>query len=111
MKLKLKETIRVLGARHLPGAVVDTGDAGISDAEAQVLVRRGTADVIEPEPPQEPPATGTLAGVVEESGAVVPLADMTKADLVELAVGMGLDATGKTKAQLVELIGAQQVQG
>ncbi len=105
MKIKLNECIRANGIKYLPPSVVDTDAIGITAADAQVLVRRGTATLV------DEPVTGTLAGVVEESGAVVPLAEMTKADLVALACDIGLDVTGKTKAQLVELIGAQQVQG
>ena len=53
MKLKLKESIRANGVQHLPPAVIDTDEIGISQAEAEVLVRRGTAEVFEPEAPAE----------------------------------------------------------
>lgn len=53
MKLKLKESIRANGVQHLPPAVIDTDEIGISQAEAEVLVRRGTAEVVEPEAPAE----------------------------------------------------------
>lgn len=56
MKLKLKESIRANGVQHLPPSVIDTEEIGISDAEAEVLVRRGTAEVVEPEAPADEPA-------------------------------------------------------
>lgn len=53
MKLKLEESIRANGVQHLPPAVVDTKEIGVSDIEAQVLVRRGTAELEEDEAPAE----------------------------------------------------------
>jgi hypothetical protein len=53
MKLKLKESIICGGVQYLPPAVVDTEEIGITDADADVLVRRGTAEVVEPEAPVE----------------------------------------------------------
>ena len=47
MKLKLKESIRANGVQHLPPAIIDTDEIGITQADADVLVRRGTADVYE----------------------------------------------------------------
>lgn len=49
MKLLLKETIRANGQRYLPKSIVDTAEIGITDADAEVLVRRGTASVVEAE--------------------------------------------------------------
>jgi hypothetical protein len=43
MKLKLKESIRANGVQYLPPAVVDTDEIGITQADADVLIRRGTA--------------------------------------------------------------------
>ena len=40
----------------------------------------------------------------------VQLSEMTMDDLVHLATEMGLDAAGKTKAELVEMIAAEEVQ-
>ena len=40
----------------------------------------------------------------------VQLSEMTMDDLVHLATEMGLDAVGKTKAELVEMIAAEEVQ-
>ena len=106
MKLKLKESIRANGVQYLPPAVVDTDEIGITQADADVLVRRGTAEIHE----EPAPVEGTLAGVVEDEGKVVPLDEMKKADLVGLAAEMGIDTEGKTKAQLVEAIQAEKVQ-
>jgi hypothetical protein len=47
MKLKLKESIRANGVQYLPPAVIDTEEIGITEADADVLVRRGTADVFD----------------------------------------------------------------
>lgn len=53
MKLKLKESIRANGVQYLPPAVVDTDEIGITQADADWLVRRGTADVVEAAEPAE----------------------------------------------------------
>lgn len=47
MKLKLKESIRANGVQYLPPAVIDTDEIGITQADADVLVRRGTAELVE----------------------------------------------------------------
>lgn len=99
MKLKLKESIRANGIQHLPPAVVDTDEIGITQADAEVLVRRGTAEVHE-EPAA--PAGGEGGEKTDQ------LDDMKKAELVDLAVGMGIETDGKTKAQLIEAIEAEK---
>ena len=48
MLLKLKESIRANGVQYLPPAVVDIEVIGITQADADVLVRRGTAELHEP---------------------------------------------------------------
>jgi hypothetical protein len=53
MKIKLKESIRANGVQYLPPAVVDTDEIGITQADADVLVRRGTAEVYEEPAPVE----------------------------------------------------------
>jgi F0F1-type ATP synthase epsilon subunit len=53
MKLKLKESIRANGVQYLPPAVVDTDEIGITQADADVLIRRGTASVYEEPAPVE----------------------------------------------------------
>lgn len=62
MLLKLKESIRANGVQYLPPSVVDIDVIGITQADADVLVRRGTAEVIdEPKPAAaeaEQPTTG-----------------------------------------------------
>ena len=40
----------------------------------------------------------------------VQLSEMTMDDLVHLATEMGLDAAGKNKTELVEMIAAEEVQ-
>jgi hypothetical protein len=52
MKLKLKESIRANGVQYLPPAVIDTEEIGITDADADVLVRRGTADIYDEPAPE-----------------------------------------------------------
>lgn len=47
MKLKLKQAIVAGGVQYLPPAIVDTDEIGITQADADVLVRRGTAQVYE----------------------------------------------------------------
>lgn len=125
MNLKLKESIRCNGVQHRPPAVIDTEALGISDVEAAVLVRRGVAVVHEEAAPAEvapvvdqPEVTnlglgeveGQLAGVVDEAGDVVPLADMKKAELVQIATDLEIEGADKlNKAQLVAAIEAQKV--
>ena len=46
MQIKLIQAIRANGTQHRPPTVVDTKDIGISDAEAEVLVRSGVATVV-----------------------------------------------------------------
>lgn len=103
MLLKLKESIRANGVQYLPPAVVDIEVIGITRADADVLVRRGTAEVY------DGPTDGTIAGVVENDGTTKPLADMTKAELVALADAMDIVTAGKTKPELLAAIEAAQV--
>ena len=57
MKLKLKESIRANGVQYLPPAVIDTDEIGITQADADVLIRRGTAVSAEDVAPAEPEST------------------------------------------------------
>lgn len=57
MKLKLKESIRANGVQYLPPAVIDTDEIGITQADADVLIRRGTAVSAEDVAPVEPKST------------------------------------------------------
>ena len=75
MKLKLKESIRANGVQHLPPAVIDTDEIGISQAEAEVLVRRGTAEVVEPEAPAEDDAAAQAADEAEPKAEPEAAAD------------------------------------
>ena len=50
MNLKLKESILCGGTQYLPPVIVDTKALGISDAEADVLIRRGTAELVDAAP-------------------------------------------------------------
>lgn len=133
MKLKLTgSSIRCNGKQHRPPAVIDTEVLGISDAEAAVLVRRGVAVHYEEEVAQAAPVApagaevikldlgkkedapavleGTLAGVADEAGNVVPLEKMKKDELLQIAKDMEIEgADGMTKAQLVEAIQAAKV--
>lgn len=81
MKLKLIESIRCNGVQYLPPAVIDCAEIGISDLEAEILVRRGTAalHVAEPEVLDEAPvesADVVFAGAVAEDGTVTAAADL-----------------------------------
>ena len=58
MKLKLKESIRANGVQYLPPSIVDTDEIGITQADADVLIRRGTAvsaEDTEPAPAADAP--------------------------------------------------------
>lgn len=46
MQIKLIQSIRANGQQHRPPSVVDTKAIGISDAEAEVLVRSGVALIV-----------------------------------------------------------------
>lgn len=137
MQLKLLHSIVTQRGQFLPPKVVSIADMGISPEEARVLVRRGFAEDYNPEaapaelvaPVGGPEVTnvqtivstdadgqpgadlveGTLAGVVGDDGKAVDLDDMRKAELVELAAGMGIDTDGKTKAELIADIKATPV--
>lgn len=67
MKLKLKESIRANGVQYLPLSVVDTDEIGITQADADVLIRRGTAVAVdEPAAPAAPAATEAPAETAEQ---------------------------------------------
>jgi hypothetical protein len=46
MKLKLLQAIRANGTQHRPPSVVDSKEIGITDADADVLVRSGVAVIV-----------------------------------------------------------------
>lgn len=70
MKIKLKESIRANGVQYLPPAVVDTDGIGITQADADVLIRRGTAVAVdEPAAPAEPEAPAETEAVATEDEA------------------------------------------
>jgi hypothetical protein len=56
MKLKLKEAIVANNVQYLPPAVIDVDEIGITTADAEVLVRRGTASVFDEAAPEAAPA-------------------------------------------------------
>lgn len=64
MKIKLKESIRANGVQYLPPAVVDTDEIGITQADADVLIRRGTAVAVSE--PAAPAATEATAETAEQ---------------------------------------------
>lgn len=72
MKLLLKETIRAGGQRYLPKSVVDTAEIGITDADADVLVRRGTATVVVDEVPAETDEQRQAREAAEAEAAAKP---------------------------------------
>lgn len=101
MKLKLKESIRANGVQYLPPTVVDTDEIGITQADADVLVRRGTAEVHDEPAPQEAAQSG--------SGDEVKLDKLKKDELLAMAEKLDIDgATGMNKAELVAAIEAAQ---
>jgi hypothetical protein len=72
VKIKLKESIRANGVQYLPPAVVDTDEIGITQADADVLIRRGTAvavAVAEPAAPAAPEAPAEPAEQPAETEA------------------------------------------
>ena len=84
MKLKLKESIRANGVQYLPPAEVDTDEIGITQADADWLVRRGTAEVVEVAEPVE----------TDEQRAAREAAEKAAADAAAAA-----DATAKAEAE------------
>lgn len=129
MLLKLKESI-ITGGEHYspttitpphPAGVIDTDALKIRDAEAEVLVRRGTAvhytpEQAEPEVPAGGPVvthvqtivdaddTGSGVNADQVEDRLAGLDDMKKDELVAMAKDMGLEAAGKTKAELIDSI-------
>jgi hypothetical protein len=68
MKIKLKESIRANGIQYRPPVVVDSEEIGITQADVDVLVRRGTAEIA----PDEAPATPEASNEVEQVEAPAP---------------------------------------
>lgn len=58
MKLKLKEAIVSNGVQYLPPAVVDSDEIGITQADADWLIRRGTAESADGTDPVDPVEAG-----------------------------------------------------
>lgn len=69
MKLKLIYAIRANGKQYRPPVVVDTAEIGITEADAEVLVRGGTA-VVYDEPKK--PAQQSTGVQLEEAAAPAP---------------------------------------
>ena len=46
MKIKLNQAIRANGKQHRPPVIVDTAEIGITDADADVLVKQGVAVIV-----------------------------------------------------------------
>lgn len=101
--IKCLNTVVAGGEYHRPGSVVHIDAAGISEAEARVLVSGGFAAwhdapvaAIAPEPSQE----ATIASAPAE----VDLSDLKKAELVDMANAAGIE--GAAKLNKDELIAA-----
>lgn len=86
-----------------PGSTFQLAD----QAQVDLLLRVGAARKSADQPAVE---TATLAGVQEADGTVRALAEMTKAELLEIATGMEITgASSMTKAALIEAIEAEEV--
>lgn len=115
-QLIAKRSILYQNRMYAPGEALPAADGRMAEA----WLRAGSAAWQEDPPPAEGEKmlTGYLDPAPAENekmltGHLAPaqLAEMTKAQLLDLAGEMGLDVSAaKTKADLVDLIGAAEVQ-
>lgn len=100
-QLIAKRSILYQNRMYAPGQVLPAADGRMAEA----WLRAGSAAWQEDTPPAE--GEKMLTGHLDPA----QLAEMTKAQLLDLAGEMGLDVSAaKTKADLVDLIGAEEVQ-
>lgn len=100
-QLIAKRSILYQNRMYAPGQALPAADGRMAEA----WLRAGSAAWQEDPPPAEDEKM--LTGHLDPA----QLAEMTKAQLLDLAGEMGLDvSTAKTKADLVDLIGAAEVQ-
>lgn len=69
MKLKLNESIICGGQQYLPPTIVDTDEIGITQADADVLIRRGTAVSVADQAPKESEAEAAAKSAAEAEAA------------------------------------------
>ena len=83
-----------------PGSTFDLGDP----QQVKHLTSMGAVAVL------AEPQIAKLVGVQDAPGETRALSEMTKAELLEIAQGMGIEgAAGMTKAALIEAIEAEDV--
>ncbi len=100
-QLIAKRSILYQNRMYAPGEALPAADGRMAEA----WLRAGSAAWQENPPPAE--GEKMLTGHLDPA----QLAEMTKAQLLDLAGEMGLDVSAaKTKADLVALIGAEEVQ-
>lgn len=100
-QLIAKRSILYQNRMYAPGEALPAADGRMAEA----WLRAGSAAWQEDPPPTE--GEKMLTGHLDPA----QLAEMTKAQLLDLAGEMGLDVSAaKTKADLVDLIGAAEVQ-
>ena len=100
-QLIAKRSILYQNRMYAPGEALPAADGRMAEA----WLRAGSAVWQEDPPPAE--GEKMLTGHLDPA----QLAEMTKAQLADLAGEMGLDVSAaKTKADLVDLIGAAEVQ-
>lgn len=101
--LKITSAVVIDGTIRKAGAIVYLGED-----DAKRLLNRGKVVVATADDVAE--VTGHIAGVVGADGTITNLADMPEGELQQLATDMGVDAEGKTAAELAEAIQAEPVQ-
>ncbi len=103
--MKYRITCSMLGGvgnqQHLRGDIVDASALEVDGADIDRLLSLGAIAFAEDD---------TADGPVAQAGDVDPLDLMTKAQLLEIAVGLGIEDVGKRtpNAELIELIRAAQ---
>lgn len=103
--MKYRITCSMLGGvgnqQHLRGDIVDASALEVDGADIDRLLSLGAIAFAEDD---------TADGPVAQAGDVDPLDLMTKAQLLEIAVGLGIEDVGKRtpNADLIELIRAAQ---
>ena len=83
MKIKLNESIICGGKQYLPPNIVDIAVIGITEADADVLIRRGTAVLVVEQAPaeteeQRQAREAAEAEAAEPEAAAVPAAPVAK---------------------------------
>lgn len=80
MQLKLKQSITARGEQYRPPSVIDTVKLRMSDREAQVLISRGVAELVDVKPTAEVEAPAPLPELIDAAPVQVAVAPVENAE-------------------------------